>query len=1253
MINKFDDYIAKNALSQSASRGRSIFRNQLYTFQSFSTKEGGFAELKVKSENHGTQYKVIVTGFMSKQMISSCTCPYDWGGICKHRVAGIKAIQEKCDEEGIYEVNEIQKMDNSYLASYLLTDDNLKNNTNPIDWKLSHNAGKVHVLTAIDGEATTLVFSGNDTYKQTFKKTDKSTLLTTCNCQQELEYVLCSHKLVALQYLQKQYGIHAFNKMQDYDQIKNELLAPYGYTLSDNLKDKFHFQYMDNGAINLIVLDKSIHKIGGFQDWKKIHNFLKPNETEIFSPIIAEAEDTTRYYLYVVQQEKSSYPLDFLVRSFSYTLNSKGQMVNLKDLRQVYDAEELPLATPLDIEIQQNNKKMQLQALLRYLKDRKHHAPHYIQWSDLTPAAQADAHNYAAHYLDKLFPLLAQTQVCMADTEYLRSVKDLRMLHVVKEPIKPYLQLSEEDEFVTLMLCFQAPNEAEILSIENISAKYNGKWTFVWSDYLCRWSSPQDVALIAYFQGSQGKIRVKKDYVSGFLSDFVIPLSQDFDIEFNLSKEIEKKALTLKEMRVYLKENETHLFIVPAYIYEIEGEEFQFGNDGLSTKATFEDGAITLWERDWTAEAEELVFLRAQYADFEEQAHYANFSISFSDVLKDGWLFQFFDKMKEHNIPILGYANLKHLKYNPNRAKISVRASSGIDWFDMKMEISFGDQFISLNEVKKAILKKENYVRLGDGSMGILPQEWLDKFSAMFRIGQVKGGNIKVSKLHFSIIDELSEEIDSAEILQELWEKKQKLLNFKEIQGVPLPEKLTATLRHYQEEGYKWLNFLDEFGWGGCLADDMGLGKTLQILTFLQHQKSLYPDATNLIVMPTSLIFNWQAEVEKFAPELKIHVHRGLGRIKDADFFKEYDLILTTYGVVRSDVEMLSDFTFHYIVLDESQAIKNPDSLMSRAVKLLKAKNRLAMTGTPVENNTFDLYSQMEFLNPGLLGAVDFFKSEYAQPIDKNQDKEKAKELRKLVYPFMLKRTKEQVAQDLPDKTETIIYCEMGKKQRKVYDSFREKYRQQLSDSIQTQGMNKSSFLILEGLLKLRQICDSPALLSDDAEFDQESAKLEELIREIEENASNHKILIFSQFLGMLDLIRKHLETNHIPYEYLDGQTQDRAHRVNRFQKDESCRVFLMSLKAGGVGLNLTAADYVYLVDPWWNPAVERQAIDRTHRIGQTQKVFAYKMICKDTIEEKILQLQERKKELAEDLISTEVGFIKKLTSEDVLDLFS
>jgi SNF2 family DNA or RNA helicase len=427
----------------------------------------------------------------------------------------------------------------------------------------------------------------------------------------------------------------------------------------------------------------------------------------------------------------------------------------------------------------------------------------------------------------------------------------------------------------------------------------------------------------------------------------------------------------------------------------------------------------------------------------------------------------------------------------------------------------------------------------------------------------------------------------------------------------------------------------------------------LQAITFLQRQAELKPNKPNLVVVPKSLVFNWQKECEKFAPELSILVYYGTGRKHIFNDIRNHALTITTYGAIRSDIRELREIDFNYVILDESQAIKNPDALATKAVKLLKSHNRLTLTGTPIENNVFDLYSQMDFLNPGMLGSVEFFKKEFATPIDREKDINATKQLRKIVYPFILRRTKEEVAKELPEKMESVIFCDMEKQQRRVYDAFKDKYRDLVLGKIDSEGMNKAGVYILEGLMKLRQICDSPAILNEKEDFGHESVKMAELIPRIQEDSGRHKTLIFSQFLGMLDLIRKELDKLQIPYEYLDGSTTDRQQRVERFQNNDSVRVFLMSLKAGGVGLNLTAADYVYIVDPWWNPAVEAQAIDRTHRIGQEKPVFAYKMICRDTVEEKILQLQEKKKALAADIVHVEAGFVKALTRDDVVGLFS
>ncbi|WP_290712655.1 DEAD/DEAH box helicase, partial [Flavihumibacter sp. CACIAM 22H1] len=592
---------------------------------------------------------------------------------------------------------------------------------------------------------------------------------------------------------------------------------------------------------------------------------------------------------------------------------------------------------------------------------------------------------------------------------------------------------------------------------------------------------------------------------------------------------------------------------------------------------------------------------------------------------------------------------------NTAKPQTRIQISSNTDWFDAKVDIVFGDQKVTVAEVKRALANKQQFVQLDDGSLGILPEEWIKRYSLLFRIGEGKAQNLRLSKYHMSVIDELYNERNEEELFVQLEEKYDRLRGFKSIREVDPPAHLQPILRPYQAFGFQWLNYLSEVNWGGILADDMGLGKTIQSLSFLQHYRDTHDRLKALVVCPTTLMFNWENEIRKFAPTLSYHIHHGGERTRNKALLENKNVIITTYGTLRSDIKLLVEMEFDCVVLDESQAIKNPSSKVTKAASLLRAKHRLCMSGTPLQNNTFDIYAQMNFLNPGMLGSMEFFRQEFAIPIDKFGEQDRKDHLRKILFPFILRRTKEQVAKDLPEKTETILWCEMEEEQRKIYDAYRNDFRDKILGTIESQGMQKSQLTILQGLMKLRQICDSPAILNEQEKFENHSIKLEELGREITENISNHKALVFSQFLGMLALIRKKLTELEVEFEYFDGSTSaiDREKAIQRFQNDDKCRIFLISLKAGGVGLNLTAADYVYIVDPWWNPAVEQQAIDRTHRIGQTKNIFAYRMICKDTIEDKILQLQDRKRVLARDLIADDEGFVKNLTREDVEYLFS
>ena len=457
-------------------------------------------------------------------------------------------------------------------------------------------------------------------------------------------------------------------------------------------------------------------------------------------------------------------------------------------------------------------------------------------------------------------------------------------------------------------------------------------------------------------------------------------------------------------------------------------------------------------------------------------------------------------------------------------------------------------------------------------------------------------------------------------------------------------------MRGYQREGLGWLRFLQAFGFGGCLADDMGLGKTVQVLALLAGRVAEQPGRPSLVVVPKSLVFNWAEEAARFAPGLRVLKHVGIERRKTAERFDDYDVILTTYGTLRRDILTLKDHTFDYCILDEAQAIKNASGESAKATRLLKADHRLALSGTPIENHLGELWSMFEFLNPGMLGSASVFRlGAGGQAADPDARALLARALR----PFILRRTKAQVARDLPEKLEQTLFVELEPAQRKLYDELRDHYRQSLLARVERDGINRAKIQVLEALLRLRQAACHPGLI-DKKQADAPSAKLDALLPQLTEVLEEgHKALVFSQFTSLLALVRNRLDADGIPYEYLDGRTRDRAAKVEHFQNDPDCKLFLVSLKAGGLGLNLTAAEYVFLLDPWWNPAVEAQAIDRAHRIGQTRPVFAYRLIARDTVEEKVLELQRTKRELADAIITAGNALIRDLGREDLELLLS
>ncbi|MGG5904692.1 DEAD/DEAH box helicase [Sphingobacterium daejeonense] len=587
-------------------------------------------------------------------------------------------------------------------------------------------------------------------------------------------------------------------------------------------------------------------------------------------------------------------------------------------------------------------------------------------------------------------------------------------------------------------------------------------------------------------------------------------------------------------------------------------------------------------------------------------------------------------------------------KFLIGKTSISIEVSEKNDWFDISAIVRFGDYEIPFINLRQHILNKIQEFELPNGEIAIIPQEWFSQYEHLFQFSSQKEG-IRLSRVHIGLVHDISEHTQVT-----LQRKLNKLGEFDEINDVDTPVGFKGSLRPYQKAGYNWFHFLGEYRFGGLLADDMGLGKTVQTLALLQHQKEQLTGTdqpkTSLLIVPTSLIFNWQKEAEKFTPKLRVLLHTGTYRSKDNFAFSHFDLIITTYGVARIDEELLSGFYFNYVILDESQNIKNPRSKSYSAIKHIKGKNKLALSGTPVENSVADIWSQMSFVNPGLLGNYTYFQKEFVHSIEKKKDEEKARRLQAIIKPFVLRRTKSQVATELPPKSEQIFYCSMTDEQSEYYETVKSEYRNALLDG--AFSGKASQIALLQGLTKLRQLANHPLMI--DSQYTDGSGKFEAAIETMQSILKEgNKVLIFSQFVRHLQIFREYFDKNKIKYAYLDGSTTDRNTAVKDFKENEQTKVFLISIKAGGVGLNLTEADYVFILDPWWNPAVEQQAIDRSHRIGQTKNVFIYKFIAKDTIEEKILALQGMKKSLASSLITTEEGFVKSLSKEDISELFS
>ncbi|RLD47356.1 MAG: hypothetical protein DRI86_00560 [Bacteroidetes bacterium] len=1221
-LNKFVDFQVKK-------RGQELYSNAKVLSIDYSSADDTWMCIVEGSRKYITKVK----GLSTNRISTSCTCDYNWGPVCKHAVATLfaidnynendnneKAIKRKASFkqriEGKYPITKYKSITREFVFNNSLSE------FHSILYVVNNNMIRSAFIN--DNTITVQLSINNKTIR--IRKISGSIYIQSDELMVR-KGLKQGEAIVLMLIAQSKFSDILDTAFTNIDKFKKASLKDYGLTSKVSFDDYFKLS---------INLEQGLQAL----PTGKLSTVVIPNNKE------TRGQNKLDNLLSEINQNRNL-PLSSLIRNSEFLLGFVIQQMG-------FDENSFLSIDPIQGKANKGKTKL---------------ASRYTIVNDAAASNLAISENQKdiLGLIDKTDSIETNIELWENINRVLRGLHDEKFVYYKSDTYaklskSSLLQINVSDKFASIEVDISTDEMFLIASMKvNIDNKMynlgdidldvsNANMVVLRNDELVLYPVRNYEDGVVFQQGNH-EIRMSKKYKANFFDQVISPLSKKFNINFEPGTyNVDVLSLDFTKRQIYLSEEDKHLMVRPMVVYDgaVTVDIFSKGNIIRNTEE-----AVKEYKRNFDLEEDFLDMVSNLHPHFAGQRTNDSFYLHYDDFMKEMWFYNFFEEMKMKGVEVFGLKDLKNFKYSPFHANISTGISTGIDWFEVDVKLSFGDNIVSIKDLKKAIINKQKFIKLNDGSVGILPSEWFAKLNNYFRQGEIKDGKLEISKLKFSVIDELFDNIDDDKIIEEIAEKRRRIAQFSEIKKVKVPKTITANMRDYQKEGLNWLNFLDEMDWGGILADDMGLGKTLQILAFMQRiQKKNTPPS--LIVIPTTLLFNWENEIAKFAPKLKAHYHYGPQRARNNNAFVGNDLVFTTYGILLRDIEFMKEFRFNYIVLDESQYIKNPHSRRFKSAMLINARNRIALTGTPIENSTFDLFAQMNFVNPGFFGGLKTFQDGYSIPIDKDGDSARASELQRLINPFVLRRTKEKVATELPAKTEGVIYCQMDTAQRQVYDAYRNRYKNELMGNIEEDGLNKSKIMVLKALTRLRQICDAPSLINNEEVTTAESVKVKEILKHITSKTANHKVLVFSQFVGMLSLIRNELNRMGIDFEYLDGKStrKQREESVNNFQENKELRVFLISMKAGGTGLNLTAADYVYIMDPWWNPAVENQAIDRCYRIGQDKKVFAYRMICENTVEEKIMELQAKKRKIATDIIQTDESIMKNIDMDDIKSLF-
>ncbi|HYH15324.1 MAG TPA: SNF2-related protein, partial [Flavisolibacter sp.] len=979
----------------------------------------GSAVFRVKDDNYATFYKVYIQQYKDAKSLSlRCACPYNLGDICRHEAAALFRLQELIDK-GLLKAGDVSYDQQHTVAKMkaieiktlrlLCAKETFEEAENYLRKQ------KPLIESAIDETVKATVKLNGEEYYVIIRRNEERTFDTSSNYV-DTEHPLCLTKVIVFLHLFNIGGVNYFDSIRNWDKEKNKLLEAYGYSLNDDLKGKFEFNYKD-GKPYLRVLDPSIKRVAVMvtAPARPVEKAVVEAEPEVAEKVIQEG----RQLGLVFNLNKEAYPF-FTLDIVEGEKTEDGAFVGTVQKLELSKYINLDIYKEADRNLIMQVRKLQEAEINKYIN---RNSPFSGFWENIVHHEGEDLpEETKALIAEYLLPKLKKLSADYADLPVfvLSKGKSFKTAHLSKvefnaAPLIPQFSVTQNKAHYEIE-CFVMPESVAFGLEDNEAAS---PLFFLYNHELFFWNNVETAAVASQFLPT-GLMKIEEESWPVTLNQIVLPLAKEYKVDFDKSL-VEEIKDGEPDVKLYLQEKGDYLVFQPVFTYK-----------GFDTRAKDRDEMIVpmgnrliVVHRNREAEQtfiHKLQTLHSNFVPFEDGAALA---LKGADVLKNNWFFLFVDAMRDQKVPVYGFESLKNFRFNTAKPQTHIYISSNTDWFDAKVDILFGDQKVSVAEVKKALANKQQFVQLNDGTLGILPDEWLKKYALLFRVGEGKSDKLKLSRYHLSVIDELYENRNAEELTIQLEEKYERIREFDKIKEVPPPEHLDPILRPYQKAGFQWINYLHEVSWGGILADDMGLGKTIQALSFLYHYNEEYGRLKALVVCPTTLIYNWENEINKFAPGLRYHIHHGPQRIRDLDTLSKFNVIITTYGTLRSDIKTFVEIPLDYVVLDESQAIKNPASKVTKAAALLKAKHRLCLSGTPLQNNTFDIFAQMNFLNPGMLGTMEFFRQEFAIPIDKFGEKEQKEHLKKILYPFILRRTKEQVAKDLPEKTEMILFCEM------------------------------------------------------------------------------------------------------------------------------------------------------------------------------------------------------------------------------------